>query len=141
MNTRLHEVSGITLDFDNDASCFIATFTGFAASEDFRNMCEYGLTAVSEKVAAHGKVVWLSDLRKAEIFNDDDVKWTNEYWNVQVHTNGLQYFAMVMAESAFAAINIEEYLDEHKRRKDPLVIKLFSDMESAMAWCKEMISK
>jgi hypothetical protein len=139
MITRLYEVDSITLDFDDSALCFIAVLTGFASSEDYRDICEYGLTAVSHKVAEHGKVVWLTDLRNAEIFNAEDVKWTNEYWNVQVHANGLQYLALVVSEDVFAAINIAEFIEEHKRRKDPLVIKPFSDIDSATAWCREML--
>jgi hypothetical protein len=87
------------------------------------------------------QVAWLSDLRKSEIFDDDDVKWINEYWNVQVNINGLQYLALVMSEDVFAAINIENFINEHERRKDPLTIKLFSDMDSADAWCKEMLAR
>jgi hypothetical protein len=46
-----------------------------------------------------------------------------------------------MAENIFAAMNVEEFVEEHKRRKEPLVIKLFSDMESAAAWCQEMLAR
>jgi hypothetical protein len=141
MITRLHAVDGITLDFNDSTLCFLATYIGFVSSADFHDHCEHGLTAVNQKVAAHGKVAWLSDLRKSEIFNDEDVRWVNEYWNVQVYANGLQYLALVMAESTFAAINIEDFIDEHKKRKDPLTIKLFSDMDSADAWCKEMLAR
>jgi hypothetical protein len=141
MITRLHTLEGITLDFDDSVSCLLATYNGYASSADFRDHCEYGLTAVSQKVAEYKKVAWLSDLRKSEIFNIDDIRWVNEYWNVQVYNNGLQYLALVMAESAFAAINIEDFMDEHKKRNDPLTIKLFTDMESAVAWCKEMLMR
>lgn len=140
MITRLHTVDGITLDFDSSVPCLLATYTGYVASQDFRSHCEFGITCVRQKVAEHGKVAWLTDLRKSEIFTEEDVKWTNEYWNVQVYASGLQYFALVMAENIFAAMNVEEFMEEHKRRKEPLVIKLFSDMESAAAWCREVLA-
>lgn len=140
MIKRLHEVEGITLDFDSSIPCFLATCTGYLTSQDYRGFCEFGIKCVREKVAEYGKVAWLTDLRKSEIFDDDDVKWTNEYWNIQINASGLQYLALVMSEDIFAAINIEHFIKEHERRKDPLVIELFADVDSAEAWCRKMLA-
>jgi hypothetical protein len=52
MITRLHAVDRITLDFDDSTLCFLATYIGYLSSADFRDHCEYGLTAVSQKIAS-----------------------------------------------------------------------------------------
>jgi hypothetical protein len=141
MITRLRAVDGIMLDFDSSVPCLVATHVGFVTSEEFRNHCEFSLQAISQKVAEHGKVAWVTDLRKAEIFSDDDVKWINEYWNLQAYAKGLQYSAMIKAKNTFAAINLEDMVKEHNRRKDLMVFRLFSDMDSATEWCKEMLAQ
>jgi len=140
MITKLYSVEGGLLEFDSTVPCFIAAYTGFVESKNFRDQCEYGLTQITEKIQEHGKVSWITDLRKAEIFIDEDVQWANEYWNTNALANGLQYCALIMPKSTFATMNVEEYLEEHERRKDSLVIKLFEDVPSAARWCKEMLA-
>ncbi|HEY9048339.1 MAG TPA: hypothetical protein VIN08_20670, partial [Ohtaekwangia sp.] len=119
---------------------FIATYIGFVPSKEFRKQGECGLEQIAQKTKEHGKVAWISDLRRSEIFTDEDVTWANEYWNTNAYTHGLQYCALVVPESTFAAINVEEFIEEHERRQDALIIQLFSDIESAEEWCKEMLA-
>jgi hypothetical protein len=54
--------------------------------------------------------------------------------------NGLQYQALIIPESIFASMNVEEYIAESVRRKDPLTINVFPDVESATTWCKKMLA-
>jgi len=140
MITRLYTIENGSLDFDPSVPCFVATYKDFVPTEDFRNQCEYGLKQIPLKIKAHGKVAWISDLRRSEIFTPEDVTWANEYWNTSAFANGLQYCALIVPESTFATMNVEEFMAEHERRKDALVISLFKDIESAAAWCKEMLA-
>jgi len=141
MITKLYSVEGGTLEFNSSVPCLFATYEGFLTSENFRGQCEFGLTQITQKISEYGKVAWITDLRKSEIFNDDDVKWVNEYWNPLAFANGLQYQALIIPESIFASMNVEEYIAESVRRKDPLVINVFPDVESAATWCQEMLAR
>ena len=136
MTTRLFTTQGGSLDFDASIPCIISTFTGFILSEDFRKQCEEGLIQITQKVAEHGKVAWLTNLTKSDIFTDEDVKWAAEYWNTNAHKQGLIYYAVVVPESTFTAINLDEYLEAHRQSKDPLVLTLFPDVESALEWVR-----
>ncbi|SKC44573.1 hypothetical protein [Ohtaekwangia koreensis] len=141
MTTRLFTIEGASLDFDASVPCILSTFTGFILSKDFRALCEEGLIQIKANVAEHGKIAWITDLTKSEIFNDDDVKWVSEYWNPNAHENGILYYALVLPQSTFTAINLEEYMEAHKQSKDPLVINLFPDVEAAVEWCKAMLER
>jgi hypothetical protein len=140
MTTRLFTIEGGSLDFDASVPCIISTFTGFVLSEDFRKQCEEGLIQITRQVAEHGKVAWVTNLTKSGIFAEEDVKWAAEYWNTNAYAKGLLYYAMVVPENTFTAINLDEYLEAHRQSKDPLVLNLFPDVESAVKWCAEMLA-
>lgn len=140
MTTRLFTIEGGSLDFDASIPCIISTFTGFILSEDFRSQCEEGLIQIRNKVAEHGNVAWITNLTKSDIFTEDDVKWAAEYWNTNAYANGLIYYAVVVPENMFTAINLDEYMEAHRQSKNPLILNLFADVESAVEWCREMIT-
>lgn len=139
MITRLYTTEGGSIDFDPSAQCLISTYIGFISSEDFRNQGECGLDIVRQKINKYGKVAWIGDLSKSEIFNDGDVKWTGVEWSTRAYALGLRYRAIVMPESIFASMNVKDFLAKHNERKDPLIIKSFTDIESAKEWCKAML--
>lgn len=139
MTTRLFSIDGGSLDFDASVPCIIATYSGFVLSEDFRRQCEEGLIQIRKKVAEHGKVAWITNLTKSEIFTDEDVKWAAEYWNTNAYTSGLVYYAVVVPENMFTAINLDEYMEAHRQSKDPLVLNLFPDVGSALGWLRDVM--
>lgn len=139
MITRLYTTEGGSIDFDPSVQCLISTYNGFIGSEDFRNQGEYGLDMISQKMNKYGNVAWIGDLSKADIFDDSDVRWTGVEWSTRAYALGLRYRALIMPESIFASINVRDFIAKHNERKDPLIIKMFTDMESAKAWCKAML--
>lgn len=139
MTTRFFSIDGGSPDFDASVPCIISTFTGFVLSEDFRSQCEEGLIQIRKKKAEHSKVGWITNLTKSEIFSDDDVKWAAEYWNINAYASGLVYYAVVVPENMFTAINLDEYTEAHRQSKNPLVLNLFPDVASAMEWLREVM--
>jgi hypothetical protein len=139
MTARLFTIDGGSLDFDASVPCIIATYTGFVLSEDFRSQCEEGLIQIRKKVAEHGKVAWITNLTNSDIFCDEDVNWVLEYWNTNAYAGGLVYYAVVVPENIFTTINLNEYMEAHRQCKNPLVLNLFQDVESALGWLREVM--
>jgi hypothetical protein len=139
MITKLYTTESGSIDFDPSVPCLISTYNGFIGSEDFRNQGEFGLEMIQQKIRKYGKIAWIGDLSKSEIFDDEDVEWTGLEWSTKAYALGLHYRAIVMPESVFAAINVRDFIARHDERKDPLIIKSFTDIASAKAWCKQCL--
>jgi hypothetical protein len=139
MITRLYTTESGSIDFDPSVQCLISTYNGFIGSEDFRNQGEYGLDMIRQKINKYGKVAWIGDLSKSEIFDDQDVKWTGAEWSTRAYALGLRYRAIVMPESIFASLNVRDFIAKHHEQNDPLIIKSFITIESAKEWCKAML--
>ena len=139
MITRLYTSESGSIDFDPAVQCLISTSNGFIGSEDFRDQGEYGLDMIRQKINKYGKVAWIGDLSKSEIFTDDAVLWTAVEWSTKAYALGLRYRAIITPESIFASINVRDFVTKHNERKDPLAIKLFTDIAAAKAWCKAML--
>ena len=139
MITKLYATENGSIDFDPEVPCLISTYYGFIDSDDFRSQGEYGLEMIQQKIRKYGRITWIGDLSKSEIFDDEDVEWTRQEWSLKAYNLGLRYRAVVLPESIFASMNVRDFLTRHSEQKGPLIIKTFPEIDSAKEWCKQML--
>lgn len=134
------KIENETFFYDSSIPCIIDVETGFMPSGEFRAHMEKGLEVIREKIKEQGKLGWLADLIKADIFEAQDTQWLIEYWNVKAHEAGVKYIALVMPESIFAELNITEYTQLSNEENGGLTTSCFKDTESAKGWLKEVLA-
>lgn len=141
MTIKLYIRENGAIDFDPEVPCLISAYYGFIDSEGFRSQGEYGLEMIRQKRSEYGKITWIGDLSKSEIFDDGDVEWTSHEWSAKAYELGLRYRAIVLPESIFASMNVRDFLARHAEQKGSLIVNTFGDIESAKEWCKAMAAK
>lgn len=141
MIERVYTVDSGYIDYDPSVPAFISAIKGYMPSDEFRPFMMKGLDLLTEQIAVHGKVAWIADIRKTEIYDQQDIEWTVMNWNTKVYAIGLRYMAMVMPESTFASVNVDEYMTEREKKSDTLIIKQFGDLETAKKWFLDVLAQ
>ncbi len=133
MTERIYAVDNGYIDYDPSIPGFISAVVEYMPSPEFRLFMMAGLDLLTEKIDLLGNVAWIADIRKTEIYDQEDIEWALG-WNKKAYEAGLRYMAMIMPESMFATLNVQEYMEERKRKSDTLVVKQFGDLDSAKEW-------
>ena len=133
MTERIYAVDNGYIDYDPSIPGLISAVVGYMPSPEFRLFMMAGLDLLTEKIDLLGNVAWIADIRKTEIYDQEDIEWALG-WNKKAYEAGLRYMAMIMPESMFATLNVQEYMEERKRKSDTLVVKQFGDLDSAKEW-------
>ncbi|MBL6447705.1 hypothetical protein JMN32_15410 [Fulvivirga sp. 29W222] len=138
--TRLYAISnGTSLNFDPSGPYLIASWLGFAMSEEFRSFLDKSIGLIEEKVKEHGKLGWISDFREGKAVLDEDVQWATENWNSRASEAGLQYNALIIPENLFLGLAANDY-KETTEQVEGIVVKRFKDIESARVWLSEVLN-
>jgi len=141
MIERVYTVDNGYIDYDSSIPGFISAVTGYMPSQEFRPYMMHGLELLAEKIKVNGNVGWIADIRKTEIYDHEDVEWAVLHWNVKAFEAGLRYMAMIMPESAFASMNVDEYMAEREKKSDTLVVRQFRDLNAVKKWYAEVLAQ
>jgi hypothetical protein len=116
MITRLYTVDQAYIDFDPTVPCLIAQVHGYMVSDEFRSYMMKGLELVRLKVKEHGKLAWIADLTKSDVFNFEDTEWAREYWHIEAHKAGLGCATFVTPESVFATASLNQFMEKTDKK-------------------------
>ncbi|GAA0195855.1 hypothetical protein GCM10009122_60180 [Fulvivirga kasyanovii] len=140
---RLYSIGAYTVDYDPSVPCLIIDNVGFITSQEFRTLLDKSLEIFEEKKKIHGKMGWLPNLTKADVFLEDDMKWMASYFNPRAHKAGLRHMAFVLSEDEYAAasFSVESYQEYSEEEVgDQIINRNFKDEESAKAWLREVLN-
>lgn len=139
---RIYEQKYVTLDYEPSIPCVISTSLRFMMLKEFKSQLNFGYNFMKEKNEETGRMVWIADATLAETFNENDVKWLVEDWTRYIETIGIRYLALVVPESEFAQIAIDDYNNRANESKGKKVLNItfFKDVESAKKWFGDMNS-
>jgi hypothetical protein len=139
MITRLCSMQGGALDFDTSVPCFVTRYTDYMMSNDFRELNLFSVTQLDKKATEHRHLTWIVDMKMAEVFNDDDVKWADNKFNPELYARGIRFMAIVVPSDVMANMNMDDYVRANNQSQNPFVMKLCADIESARQWCREVL--
>lgn len=137
---RLYSIdNGTSLDFDPSEPCIIASWVGFAMSEEFRSLLDKSIEFIEEKAEIYGKVGWISDYGQGEMVMDEDVKWAAENWTGRAHKAGLRYIALIIPGNSFLEMAANDFTETTEKIGE-ITTRQFLDLEPAKAWLREALS-
>ena len=102
----------------------------FASSEEFKTGLNTGLDLLVERNTGN----WLADLRKMDVIDPDDEKWSNEDWFPRALAGGVKKMALIPSEDIFNKLSVENIMNEVTGTD--LVVHYFEDVEEAKMWLK-----
>ncbi len=137
MIIRLYSVTQGYIDYDPVVPCLVGCIDSYMTSEEFRSFMMKGLELIQQKVKEHGKMSWIADLKKSDVFDLADTEWASQYWHVEAHKAGIACAAFVIPDNVFAVTNVEEFME----RVDHAVItsNSFSTLDDAKRWCSKTL--
>ena len=137
MITRLYSVTQGYIDYDPAVPCLVGYIDSYMTSEEFRSFMMKGLELIHQKVKEHGKMSWIADLKKSDVFDPDDTEWASQYWHVEAHKAGVACAAFVTPDNVFAVTNIEDFME--CADLEIIISNSFGTLEEAKRWCSETL--
>jgi hypothetical protein len=137
MIIRLYKAEQGYIDYDPHVPCLVGYIDSYMTSEEFRSFMMKGLELIHFKVKEHGKLAWIADLKKSDVFDLADTEWASQYWHAEAHKAGMACAAFVTPENVFAVTNMEEFMERADR--EIITSNSFSDLEDAKRWCSETL--
>ncbi|MEM9828986.1 MAG: hypothetical protein AAF944_00030 [Bacteroidota bacterium] len=102
----------------------------FATSEEFKMGLNKGLDLLVERNTEN----WLADLRKMDVIDSDDEKWSNKDWFPRALVGGVKKMALIPSEDIFNNMSVESIMNEVAGTG--LVVHDFDDVEKAKTWLR-----
>lgn len=118
----------LEISFDEKIPCVIMEWKEYATSEEFREGLDKGLELLKKQNTGN----WLADLRKMDVIDPDDEKWSNEDWFPRALQEGVKKMALIPSEDVFNAMSVENIMNEVSGTG--LVIHYFDKVEEAKNW-------
>ena len=104
-------------------------FHGFVYGEAFRSCLLEGVTLLRK----YGANKWLSDDRANSAISKEDFEWSTTEWRREAMNAGWRYWAVVLPEKVVGQMSLQKIFKQYEK-DSPVVAKLFTDPEPAMAW-------
>ncbi|WKN44069.1 STAS/SEC14 domain-containing protein [Tunicatimonas pelagia] len=114
--------------YEEEVPCVVMEWKEFATSEEFRTGLNKGLSLLTDK----GTENWLADLRKMDVIDPEDEKWSNEDWFPRALAGGVKKMALIPSEDVFNSLSVENIMSEVANTD--LVIHYFEDPDEAKSW-------
>jgi hypothetical protein len=127
----LFEEKYLTIHHDENINCIHMQWTGFAASQNYKNGMNTGLEKVKEKKVTK----WLANMTDMAVITPDDQKWTNEDWFPRLLEAGIRTAAVVMSKDIFNQLAVKKIGEE--MTDNSYTMHFFGDLEEAKKWLRE----
>ena len=116
--------------YDETVPCVTMQWKDFATSEEFKIGLNKGLDLLMEQNTEN----WLADLRKMDVIDPDDEKWSNEDWFPRALAGGVKKMALIPSVDIFNNMSVESIMNEVAGTG--LVVHYFDNVEEAKTWLK-----
>ena len=121
----------VTIERDDQLSCLIQTWKGFAKSEDFRAAINESLEVF--KKGGLNKII--SNTKEAGLVKKEDTDWVAQVVTPQMVQHGLRYMAFVVPTNVFTQFSVDNFKEG---ASGVVKIKYFDNAESAYQWLSEV---
>ena len=88
------ESTNLIIYWDEEVECVHIECKGFAYGEMYREGLNKGLQLLINKKSR----LWLADLQKMRLLNQEDQKWTNSDWLPRAVLGGMQRMGIVLPQ-------------------------------------------
>lgn len=124
-----------------EVPCIIIAWTKFANSEQLRHLMNETLSQyVAERKRRPGPIGWIADSRGLGAIRSDDQQWLHTDWNPRAYQAGVQYIAIVEAESVFGKISAQQYVTNVMHSEDyTFHTRNVPTLEAAKQWLREVL--
>jgi hypothetical protein len=78
---------------------------------------------------------WLSDDRDNAAMRQEDITWSQIFWEKRIREAGWKYWALIMPKKAVAQIAMKEIIDRNK--KLGVIVEIFTNPTQAMEWLEK----
>ncbi|OGX85596.1 hypothetical protein [Hymenobacter glacialis] len=138
--TTLTEPYG-TIQLAPEVPSIVLTWTGFANSEQLRNLMDETLRQYIGETKRHkGPVGWIADLQGLGAVKQVDQEWLLTHWNPRAYVAGVRYIAFVEAESVFGKISGKQYVTNVAQSEEfTFHIRYVPTLAAAKAWLAEVL--
>ena len=130
----LYQKNYLTLEYNEELSCLIQHWKGFATSEQFREGIQQSIVYFKEKnINKH-----VSDTKDFSVVKKSDTDWVASHATPIMVENGLQYMAFVLPTNVFTQVSVNNF----KSKAASIVqIQYFDDYDKALDWLSQVESQ
>lgn len=131
--------NGSSIEFDPSVPCIIVRWVGFSTFEEHKKILEMALDLYNQKKEEFGKLTWVADLTKLDVFTEDGMLWTANVWNLKAYQCGLAHMAIIIDKEEYSMheMNTETYMSESEVNTNlEITIRVFQEEVAAKDWLK-----
>jgi hypothetical protein len=123
----LYQKPYLTIEHDENLSCLIQRWKGFATSEQFREGIRQSVSYFEEKKM--NKLI--SDTKDFAVVKKDDTDWVASHATPIMVRNGLKYMAFILPTNVFTQVSVNNF---KSKADDILQIQYFDNYDKAIQW-------
>ena len=106
-------------------------FKKFIFGEAFQDI----MTKGADLFIQYNCTKWLSDDRENTAFRQEDIKWSQKFWEKRILEAGWKHWALVMPKKAVGQIAMKEIIDRNKGMG--VTVEIFNNPTQAMEWLEK----
>jgi hypothetical protein len=78
---------------------------------------------------------WLSDDRDNAAMRQEDITWSQTFWEKRIRETGWKYWALIMPKKTVGQIAMKEIIDRNKELG--VIVEIFTNPTQAMEWLEK----
>ncbi|HYF02632.1 MAG TPA: hypothetical protein VEC36_04605 [Patescibacteria group bacterium] len=128
------EDSFARVTFERDVPAVMIQWLSYATSQQFRTAIKKELEAYEHFLREHKKLHWIAETTRMIGVGHEDIEWVASELNPRMYKAGLRYMAVVLPQSAFAKMSVDDYVQFTDQKQ--IEIRNFGNLSDAKSWLK-----